>query len=469
VHSSFLSRPFPATAFLALILGLSTTAIHAAEPHVVDSLAKLKSAINRAAPGDTILLKDGVYSTTGPITIKCFGAPGKPITIAAENDGGVELAGTHGFTVSEPAEHIVIYGFKFTHASGKNSIGVGTRHVRFTHNIFQCTGDGPYLSVLGDDAQVDGNEFAEKKSAGSMLAVGGTGNQVARRLWVHHNYFHDYTSTLTGTAEMIRFGLSALSLSTGQGLVEHNLFVRCRGESDLISNRSSGNTYRYNTFLDSPTSKLSLRHGNDCAVYGNVFRNTEGLRLFGDRHQVFSNYFEGNYTAIAIGNGNVEVAEGGDILSFDRPDDCVIAFNTFVENRTHLQMSRRAAGALGARNLTVAQNLFSGGGTAARIEGPLTGASWSGNLVWTKGGSGDIPADGFTKADPLLENGPGDIKRPRAGSPAIDTATGSFPLVTVDLDGQPRTAPLDKGADEISTAPVIARVLAPADVGPGVK
>ena len=390
MHSSSPSHPLLPIGLLALILSVTATLAGAAEPHVVDSLAKLKSAINRAAPGDTILLKDGVYPTAGPITIKSFGAPGKPITIAAENDGGVELAGTHGFTVSEPAEHIIIYGFKFTHASGKNSIGVGTRHVRFTHNVFQCTGDGPYLSVLGDDAQVDYNEFADKKSPGSMLAVGGTGGQVARRLWVHHNYFHDYTSTLTGTAEMIRFGLSAMSLSTGHGLVEHNLFARCRGESDIISNRSSGNTYRYNTFLDCPTSKLSLRHGNDCAVYGNVFRNTEGLRFFGDRHHIFSNYFEGNYTAIAIGNGNVEVADGGDILSFDRPDDCVIAFNTFVENRTHLQMSRRAADALGARNTLIAHNVFSGGGTAARIEGPNTGTVWTGNLVWTKIGRAHV-------------------------------------------------------------------------------
>ena len=456
-----------APALLALVA--FTCGATAAEPRFVESIAALKSAINRAAPGDTIILKDGVYTTTAPITIKRVGEAGKPITIAAENDGGVVLAGTHGFAVNEPAEHIVIYGFTFTHASGKNTIGAGTRHVRFTHNTFQCAGDGPYLSVLGDDAQVDYNEFKDKKSAGSMLAVGGTGNQIARRLWVHHNHFHDYTAGLGATSEVIRFGLNTLAGSTGKGLVEHNLFSACRGDSDLISNRSSGNTYRYNTFVDCPTARLSLRHGNECAVYGNVFKNTEGVRIFGDRHQVFSNYFEANYVAVSLGNGNAEAGEGSPPNAFDRPDDTLIAFNTFVDNRTHLQMSRRAANALGARNTAVCNNIFSGGGVAVRIDGPHVDPVWSGNLVWTKGGPGDIPAEGFTKADPLLEPGPGGLKRPRAGSPAIDSATGTFPTITVDIDGQARVAPLDKGADERSSAPVTSIVLSARDVGPGVK
>lgn len=435
----------------------------------MDSVAALKSAIFRAVPGETILLKDGVYSTSGPITIKCAGTAEKPITIAAETDGGVELAGTHGFTVSEPAEHVLVYGFKFTHAAGKNVIGAGTRHVRFTRNMFQCPGDGPYVSVHGDDAQIDYNEFAEKATAGSMIAVGGTGSQVARRLWIHHNYFHDLNSAIASPAEMIRFGLTNLSLSTGKGIVEHNLFVRCRGESELISNRAGGITYRYNTFLDSPTAQFSLRHGNDCAVYGNIFRQTEGLRVYGDRHHIFSNYLEGNYIGINIGNGSVENADGSSGSAFDRPDDCVIAFNTFVDNRTHYQMSRRTPAPLGAQNTTVAHNIFFGGGVAARIEGPNPGAVWTGNLVWGKSGAGDMPADGYTKADPLLEPGSDALKRPQPGSPVIDSADGTYEMVTVDQDGQPRLAQKDKGADELTSEPATAKILSPSDVGPGAK
>jgi poly(beta-D-mannuronate) lyase len=66
----------------------------------------------------------------------------------------------------------------------------------------------------------------------------------------------------------------------------------------------------------------------------------------------------------------------------------------------------------------------------------------------------------------LLVADPNGIKRLAESGPAIDSAVGSFPFVTVDLDGQPRLEPRDKGADEFSSAPVVARVLSPTDVGP---
>src|SRR5207247_10262433 len=128
----------------------------------VESLSELKTKIRDAEPGDTITLKDGVYTTSSAITINRRGTAEQPITIAAENVGGVEITGTHGFNVAEPAAYIGLAGFKLTHASGKNTIGAGTTHVRFTHNMFQCSGDGPYLSVTGDDAQVDYNEFRDQ-------------------------------------------------------------------------------------------------------------------------------------------------------------------------------------------------------------------------------------------------------------------------------------------------------------------
>lgn len=173
------------TGILALPMMLVVSVL-ASEPPV-DSIQALMARLNQALPGDTIVVKDGVYTTTAAITIRRAGAPERPITIAAESVGGVEITGTHGFNVVQPAAHVVIRGFKFTHAAGRNSIAAGTRHVRFTRNTFECTGEGPYLTVTGDDAEVDYNEFRNKKTVGNMLSVTGTGSQVARRLWVHHN------------------------------------------------------------------------------------------------------------------------------------------------------------------------------------------------------------------------------------------------------------------------------------------
>ncbi|MNT78166.1 hypothetical protein D3C72_2173760 [compost metagenome] len=44
-------------------------------------------------------------------------------------------------------------------------------------------------------------------------------------------------------------------------------------------------------------------------------------------------------------------------------------------------------------------------------------------------------------------------------------ATGAYPMITVDMDGQSRKQPLQVGADQISKETVIARILTPELVG----
>jgi poly(beta-D-mannuronate) lyase len=448
----------------AAIIGLVALSARAATIKV-DNLTALQAAIDRAKAGDQIVVQNGTYTSKAAIMVKQAGTEKAPIIISAETVGGVEIAGTHGFDVVKPAAYIVISGFKFTHAAGHETIAGGTSHVRFTRNVFEGPGQGVYLNVAGDDAEVDHNELRNKKTLGNMISVTGTGSQVARRLWIHHNYFHDFQNAHGNGAETIRFGLSGLSMSRGEGLVEYNLFVHCTGENELISNKSCANTYRFNTFLDSPGGELSQRHGNDCLIYGNYFRHTQGIRICGDRHQIFSNYLEGCSIGIDIGNGDGEVADGAKLTSHDRPDYCVISFNTLVNNRAQYQLNERKNG-MGATHTTFANNIILGGEIAAKIGGAYPDAVWSGNIVWQTKEVGDLPADGFTKVDPLLKPDVNGIYRLQSGSPAMGAGVGSFPKVTVDIDGQPRPEKKTKGANELSSAPVVARLLSPKDVGP---
>jgi poly(beta-D-mannuronate) lyase len=464
VTSYFFRFPFLCAVVWA---GFAASGANAAT-HLVDSLDALQAKINSAAPGDTITVKDGTYTTRAPIKITSVGAAGRPITIAAATVGGVDIGGSHGFEVAKPAAHVIVRGFKLTHASGRNSIGGGTSHVQLTRNTFVCVGNGPYLTVTGDDAEVDHNEFRDKQTLGNMINVTGTGSQVARRLHIHHNYFHDFANAHGNGAETIRFGLSGLSMSTGEGIVEYNLFVRCTGENELISNKSCGNTYRYNTFLESPGAQLTLRHGNDCRVYGNIFRGLDGLRVFGDRHLIFSNYFEGNTRGINLGNGDGEVADGAKLTCHDRPDHCVIVFNTLVNNRDQYAMDGRKDG-LGATHTTFANNLIQGGTAAAKIGGMNPDAVWRGNLLWKTGDVGNLPADGYSTADPQLVADERGIFRARNGGAAIGAAVGDYPNVSVDQDGQPRPAKKSIGADEPGDASATARLLTPNDVGPAAK
>jgi chondroitinase B-like protein len=446
------------SAGLALV-SMMCAARASAATYKVNTIEDLQARINGAVAGDVIVANNGVYTTSASITVGCRGTATDPIRIVAKTVGGVEITGTHGFNVISPATHVEIEGFLFTHTSGRNQIRSGATHIRFTRNFFECVGEGAYLTIAGHDAQVDRNELRNKSTLGNMIDVRGSGSQIAQRVWIHHNYFHDFTSPGGNGAETIRFGLSGLSLSNGFGLIEHNLFERCTGENELISNKSSSNTYRYNTIVDSPEGELTLRHGNDCLVYGNYFRNSAGMRIFGDRHQIFSNYFEAT-VGINIGNGDGEVADGAPLTSHDRPDDCVITFNTLVNNTRNYFMTGRTNG-LGATNTVFANNILQGGGAAAGLNGLYTGGVWAGNIIWETAGAGPMPADSYDVVNPLLVPKAKGVYCPQPDSPAIDSAIGDYLAVVFDQDGQPRTGPKDRGADEISADPAVADFLTP--------
>src|SRR5688572_1130742 len=84
---------------LLLVLLVAGAVSATAASYEVASLADLQARINAAVPGDVIVLKNGVYTTTAPITIDRKGAARKPIRIAAQTPGKVEIGGTGGFDV----------------------------------------------------------------------------------------------------------------------------------------------------------------------------------------------------------------------------------------------------------------------------------------------------------------------------------------------------------------------------------
>lgn len=439
-----------------------------AKTTIVSSLTELQTAIDKAKPGDEILVKNGVYTTTADIVVSAVGTASQPITIAAQNQGEAEITGSGGFDLVSPAKYIIIKGFKFSHASSRAKTASGTSFCRFTRNTFEAMGKGEDLTIAGSDQEIDHNTFENKNAMGRMLAVRGAGSQIAERLWIHHNYFKNYKDQGGANgAETLQFGLSGFSLSSSNSIVEYNLFEDCAGEAELISVKASGVTLRYNTIRNCP-AQFTLRHGNKCLVYGNYFFNTPGLRIFGDDHIIYSNYFENCSPAISVGNGDGEVADGAKLTSHDRPDRALIAFNTLVNNKVNITMTGRKDG-MGATFITIANNIIQSGGPAAAISGPYTNGTWANNILFNTNGGGDMPKEGLKMVDPKLLKDASGAFHLQKNSPAINAAKGGYPLITVDMDGQKRIVPFDIGADELSNEKVVARILNPADVGVNAK
>lgn len=445
------------TADIVTVLDKSEPAAAAERPHTfrVSSIPELQSRIDAAIPGDRIIVAKGIYQAAGTIKVSQKGTAARPIVISAETIGGVEISGAGGFVIESTAAYVVIKGFKFTHAIGTVQVRAGAHHCRLTRNVYELKGEGRYLIVSGDDCEIDHNTFQNKSTAGPMFSIFGPGDSgMAQRTWVHHNLFQNFTNIGRNGGETLQIGLSGRSLTDAHSLVEENLFVKCDGENETISNKSGANIYRYNTFRDS-VGELTLRHGNNCEVYGNFFFNTHGLRFFGDDHKIYSNYFEACNPAIQIGNGDT-VIPPGQLTGHDRPDRVRVSFNTLVNNKQNVVMPGRTNG-LGAIDLVFANNIIQGeSGKILNLGGggPLANPRFEGNIVWGAASDGDLPQGGFRRINPQLvraSGGSSSVFKLSPASPAINSAAGSYPEVTVDMDGRPRSGIKDVGADEFSS------------------
>jgi poly(beta-D-mannuronate) lyase len=403
----------------------------------VSSIAELQSAIAKAKPGDKIVVKDGIYTSTSDISIACVGTKEHPITITAQHFGKAEITGTGGFNLVAPSAYLIIRDFKFTHAASRAKSSSGSTFCRWTNNIFETPGDGENLTIAGNDNEIDHNTFRNKNAMGRFLAIRGTGSQIAERLWIHHNYFKSQKDQGgKNGAETLQFGLSGFSLSSSNSIVEYNLFEDCAGENEMISVKASAVTLRYNTMRNCP-AQFTLRHGNQCQVYGNYFYNTPGLRIFGDDHLIYSNYFEHCDPAITIGNGDGEVADGAKLTSHDRPDRILIALNILVDNKRNIVMTPRKNG-MGATNVKVMNNIIEGGEEAAKIEGSYPDASWSGNVIFKTKGAGDMPEGSYTMEDPKLNKDTNGLVQIPLGKSVFSNGAQKIQRVKVQ--------PLDTGA-----------------------
>jgi poly(beta-D-mannuronate) lyase len=291
---------------------------------------------------------------------------------------------------------------------------------------------------------------------------------MALRVHIFRNYFSDQSFSGANGGEPIRLGVSPRALSSAHAVVEFNLFERANGDPEAISVKSSDNTIRYNTIRNSQGG-IVLRHGNRNRIDGNyVLDGPNGIRIYGNDHVLVNNYLSGIAgSAILIGKGTERdhlpdedpAARRGN----DAPDRVQISLNTLVDNQDGIagETSRPEE----PRDLVITDNILSGSlGLLADVPAS-SGFQWAGNILWGSAENGNIPVTGFARVNPLLVAGPDGIQRPRAGSPVVDAANRSYPDVSTDINGSPRTGVADIGAHEVGT--VAPRPpLTPSEVGP---
>ncbi|MFC8448902.1 chondroitinase-B domain-containing protein [Kitasatospora sp. NPDC057223] len=468
---TFLTGTLIGAAVAAVPLSVLRPARAAAATVTVGSLKDLQAAVDRAVPGDRIVVADGTYTVPAGGSVRISGRNGTtdaPITVVSQSRGGAVLQGERSFVFSD-SSNITVSGFAFRQSSTLE-IPASCPRIRLTRNDFRFADVSglDWVVVRGDDAKIDRNHFHDRTTEGIFLVVDGPGTTaMAQRTQILRNHFSDHSYPGANGGEPIRLGVSSRALSSAGAFVEYNLFERCDGDPETVSVKSSDNTVRYNTVRDS-RGGIVLRHGNRTTVEGNhLLGGTDGLRLYGNDHLVVNNYLAGlSGRALVIGSGTTRDHHSGETTEERRGNDAcdraVIAYNTLVGNAGTLSGETRAHE---PRDVVVADNILSGG-TGSLVAMGATGFTWQGNILWGAAANGTVPSGGYRRVDPLLRLESDGVYRLSAGSPAINAATLTDPVVTQDLDGHPRGSSRDVGADEYTTLAPVRRPLTPADVGP---
>lgn len=449
---------------LLILLVFICTLSHA---QVVTNTTELDNAIAAATAGTTITLADGTWNNTF-ININKNGTSTDPITITAQNKGAVFMTGNS--RVYMRGSHIIISGLIFKDPANLVVSGSSIKPVFELNQCDNCSVINNKIDAYnGTETQktmkfkwvyiVDGqyneiayNSFVGKYGIGSIINDNRSlGN--ADYLKIHHNYFADRTP-INGInddndQDAIRIGTSTTSLSNSFSEVYANYFYNYFGEIEVISNKSGENKYYNNTFRDYGGC-LTLRHGNNCEVYGNYFfaeNNvfTGGVRVIGEGHNVYNNYIEG--TNVKKPNGDSSSLTGGinvmngvqnsALNGYYQVKNAQIVNNTLVNCDYALRIGTDKGGdnTLEPENLIVANNIvYNATVNSYQIATTPSGNSISeGNI--TSLSSSDLSDDG-------------NFHRLTSGSTAIAAGLGSYSFLAQDILGGSRDPNFDAGAEE---------------------
>ena len=447
-------------------------------------LAALEKACGESQPGDVLVLADGRWKDA-EILFRANGTAEAPITLRAQTPGKVILCGTSSLRFI--GSHLVVDGLVFQEGYVESGQVIAFRgdsdeeasDCRLTNTAIiaynppaERETSTKWVSLYGARNRVDHCFFSGKANRDQVITVWLNGRPNDHR--IEWNHFADRPVLGKNGGEILRVGDSKTSLQVSRTIVAHNLFERCDGEAEIVSNKSCENIYRHNTFRES-SGALTLRHGNNCLVEGNYFlgggkSGTGGVRIIGEGHRVLNNYFEdlgGEEFFSALGfMAGIPDSEPSGYLQIKK---AVVAFNTVVNCRSSLFFGigfGSRGRELPALDCVIANNVV------VNADQPLVttkvapvDARWEGNFFFGK--TNELPAKAdVSEVDPRMERVADGLWQPGPDSPVRGAARGDFPEVTTDILGRTRSTPRDSGCFQPSDEPPRFPPLTPAHVGP---
>lgn len=418
--------------------------------HTVQSAADLQ-ALN-LQPGDTVMMKSGEW-TDQELIFDAQGTSQQPIVLRAEQPGAVMMSGTS--SVSIRGKWLVVSGLVFQngYTSGKNVVDFtsSSSNCRLTntaivdYNPPTATTDYRWVSINGSSHRIDHCYLKGKSHQGPTMVVWGTSKPMKHR--IDHNFFGERAAVSDNGGETIRIGTSDWSMTDAFTTIEDNIFQRCNGETEIISNKMGADTIRNNFFHESQGT-LCLRHGNGSAVYGNYFvgngiKEAGGIRIIGEDHLVYNNYFQnmagtGQRAALVLMDG----VPNSPLSGYFQVKRVQVVANTMINCKQSFDIGSGKGGSnrtLPPMDGHIANNvvLQIPQSTLLTFTDQPLNFVYRGNIVFDVPTDQQLPA-GFVRLDPQYAITTDGIYEPTSSSPVLGAFVGNYPFAAAADAGAPK-------------------------------
>ena len=365
---------------------------------MVSTAEEFQKALGAVRPGAEILFKAGRWRDVR-LNFRTDGDPGRPIVLRAESPGKTIFEGSSELIID--GAHLIVRGFQFDSISNVTETvtphQVAVRRVvvfttnavasRLTETAIVNSGAGVttyvHMRPGSRSNRVDHCWFSGQQGIGVTFYVEAHPT-IPNYHRVEHNYFGDRKPGRGNGWETMRIGHSAQQEFLSGTTVASNYFYRCNGELECISNKSTGNKYLHNTFVEN-RGQLCLRHGNQAVIAGNCFfggddPEAQGVRISGSDHIVVGNYFRDLHDALFVYNGQVDPEPRG----YASVNNTLIASNAFEKCLNNLMLGVGDRGrTISPRNLRIEHNLvLARTGRIIQQPTPVPDATYEGNIMF---------------------------------------------------------------------------------------
>lgn len=442
----------------------------------VASREEFDAAVAAAKPGDSIVWASGTYRDV-KLALRTQGSASDPVRLRAAVPGETRFEGSSQLVLD--GKHLAVSGLAFQKivdlpskitpydvtVASVITFTARASHCQLTQTFIVDSGEGVtiyvHLEPGNTENRIDHCWFSNQGRIGVTFYVEVDPHRPNGHL-IAQNYFGDRQQGTGNRWETLRIGHSEQQRFVSNTTVTKNYFYRCNGENECVSNKSTGNSYLYNTFIE-VRGELALRHGDRTRVEGNYFYGgaepkAGGVRIIGSDQVVVSNYFRGLRQALVIYNGQ----SGSDPRDYAPVENALVAFNTFDDCTETFTFATNAR-PVRPKNVRLIGNLVRAREGKIFRSAPGVDVAYTGNVMFGTelGLEGGVP-NGIVHRAPAFEVDAWDRLVPDR---EVTLPLASLQDIKRDLNSRPRAERTTIGAIQSpASAPLYPR--SRADVGP---